>query len=168
MTLIVEDGTGLSNADSYVSVLGADTYVGDTFFSGSWSTTSTPDKEKLLKNATRLLDSFYDFKGEKTVSTSSLRWPRTGVFDNDGVEVASNIVPKGIVFATVEMAIALQNNNFLAENDARGISSLKVDVIEIQFERSEKTWKIPSSVSHYLRGLGYAVTGSRVGNLILS
>lgn len=168
MTLIVEDGTGLTTAESYISVAGADAYVGNTFFSGSWLTTSTPDKEKLLKNATRLIDSFYDFKGEKKVAASALRWPRTGVYDNDGVEVSSTSVPNGVAYSTVEMAIALQNNNFLAENDARGISNIKVDVIEIQFERSEKTWKIPSSVSHYLRGLGYAVTGSRVGNLILS
>lgn len=168
MALIVEDGTGLSNAESYVSVADADLYVGDTFFSGDWSTSTTQVKEKLLKNATRLIDSFFDFNGEKAVATSSLRWPRTGVYDKDGIEVSSTAVPRGIVYATVEMAIALQANNFVGENESRGVSSIKVDAIEIQFERSEKTLKIPSSVTHYIRGLGYAVAGSRVGNLILA
>ncbi len=168
MALIAEDGTGLSNADSYVSVAQADSYVSDTFFSGEWVTNDTTTKEKLLKNATRLIDSFFDFNGEKSVATSSLRWPRTGVYDKDGIEISSALVPKGIIFATIEMAIALQANNFVGENESRGVSSVKVDAIEIQFERSEKTLKIPSSVTHYIRGLGYASVGSRVGNLILA
>lgn len=166
MSLIVETGIGLSNADSYVSVSDSNSYISSSFFPGDWTTKSDYDKERLLKTATRYLDSFYDFKGDKTVSSSALRWPRSGVFDADGIPVGENTIPDRLKCAVIELAIYLVSNNLLEEQDSRGIKDLKVDVIEITFERSEKSWKMPNTVSHFMRGLGSLATNAKVGKLI--
>lgn len=166
MTLIVETGSGLINADSYVSLADANTYTGATFFSGKWSTQTDTDKEKLLRTATAYLDSFYDYKGVKVFPSASLRWPRSQVLDRDGNEVSSLSVPVAVKNAVIEMAIYLVENNLLQESESKGIQSVKVDAVEIAFERSEKNWKIPNTVSHLLRGYGTIVTNPKVGKLI--
>ena len=51
MTLVIEDGTGKSNAESYISVADADTYHsnrGNT----DWAALTTAEKERLLRIAT--------------------------------------------------------------------------------------------------------------------
>ena len=57
MAITVEDGTGLSNADSYASVAEADTYF-DIIpgFSGTWADLSINAKENWLEFSTRVLD----------------------------------------------------------------------------------------------------------------
>ena len=166
MSLVLETGAGLSNADSYVSIAESDTYISNSFFPGDWSGNADYDKEKLLKTATKYLDSFYDFKGDKTVPTSSLRWPRRGVYDSDGLAIGENTIPDRLKSAVIELAIYLASNNLLEEQDSRGIKDIKVDVVEITFERSEKGWKMPNTVSHFMRGLGTLATNAKVGKLI--
>lgn len=168
MAIVVEDGTGLTNANSYISVAESDDYANNTFYVGEWNNLAANKKEVLLINATRFINSFYDFNGEKAFPTASLRWPRTGVCDLDGVDISSTIVPAGIKNATSEMAIFLASNNLLEEDETLGISSVKVDTLAITFERSEKGWRLPSTVNHYIRGLGHPMSNARVGTLIAS
>jgi hypothetical protein len=78
MALIVEDGTGLANAESYVSVAAATTYhanVGNT----AWAAiTSDTTKEQLLRKATDYMVAQYrlQYAGCRRYSTQSLDWPR--------------------------------------------------------------------------------------------
>ena len=51
MSLVVEDGTGKADAESYISVADADTYHsnrGNT----DWAALTTTEKEQLLRGAT--------------------------------------------------------------------------------------------------------------------
>ena len=59
MSLIVEDATGLSTAESYLSVANADTYHASYTGSTAWSGASTGTKERALRRATQYLDSVY-------------------------------------------------------------------------------------------------------------
>lgn len=90
--LIVEDGSGKTNADSYVSVADCNTYAtahGLTF-AGDESA-----KEARLRRATQYLDAQYAYKGVEQTDTQALAWPRT---------VAPGIVPREIVSACCELA----------------------------------------------------------------
>jgi hypothetical protein len=56
MTLIVEDGSGKSDADSYISIADItdynEKYVGDT----DWATLAVDAQERAARNATQYLD----------------------------------------------------------------------------------------------------------------
>ncbi|AMG36252.1 DnaT-like ssDNA-binding protein [Achromobacter xylosoxidans] len=91
MPLIVEDGTGLPNADSYVSVADCQTYAAahGLAFAGEQAAL-----EAALRNATLYLDGEYTYRGERATDTQALEWPRTVVTG----------VPREVVSACCELA----------------------------------------------------------------
>ena len=116
LTLIVEDGTGKPDANSYASVADADAYYDGHLYASAWTAATTGNKEKALVFATRLIDSQFQFNGWKAHDEQALQWPRERCQDPDrgfpvtilllaiGAYVESNIVPKAVVDATCEMA----------------------------------------------------------------
>lgn len=106
MALVVEDGTGLSNADSYISLAAANTYWTAHGAPSSWTGAPDAAKEGALRYATRKIDGEYGsrFLGRIAVLTQALAWPRSGVIDADGRSVASNVVPVSVQEATCELA----------------------------------------------------------------
>lgn len=82
MALIVEDGTGLATAESYVSVSDADAYH-VSFGNTDWAGYSTEQKEIALRRATVYIDSNYTFAGEKYRLAQRLEWPRYNYSENE-------------------------------------------------------------------------------------
>jgi len=74
MALIVEDGTGLETAESYVSVVDCGTYC-TAHAIAAWTGTDAA-KESALRNATQYIDTNYQFKHEKTYVDQALEFPR--------------------------------------------------------------------------------------------
>lgn len=74
MALIVEDGTGKPDADSYVSVAACEAYAAahGLAFAGE-----VPAQEAALRNATLYLDTQYTFRGDRKTAGQALEWPRT-------------------------------------------------------------------------------------------
>jgi hypothetical protein len=105
MALVVEDGTGKSDAESYVSVADADAYHVARSQTG-WAGTNAA-KEALLRRATELLDASYAWRGTIATEAQGLRFPREGILDRDKREIAANEVPTAIVRACCELALLL-------------------------------------------------------------
>lgn len=72
--LVVEDGTGLANAESYLSVDDANAYHAK-FGNAAWGG-EIPALEAALRRSTQYIDSAYQFRGCKLTSTQALQWPR--------------------------------------------------------------------------------------------
>ena len=87
MSLVIEDGTGLANSESYISVADADIYHLNRGHS-AWAALTTPQKEVALRKATDHLTQLYRFrwKGYRSFpSTQALDWPRQFVSLDDGL-----------------------------------------------------------------------------------
>lgn len=113
MTITVEDGTGLTGADAYISVANADTYfsaIGDT----TWSTASTTAKEQAIVQATRYMEKRFGnkWKGIIASSTQALGWPRDYVYDERGTEL-NDQVPTAIANACAEYAKHALTNDLI-------------------------------------------------------
>lgn len=80
MAFIVEDGTGLANANSYTSVEFADAYFGDRG-NDDWVALNQQRKEQALVNATDFIDvRFHNrFRGRAQFDSQALKFPRVGV-----------------------------------------------------------------------------------------
>lgn len=107
MALVVEDGSGSANANSYLSVANADTYHTDHSASTTWSSASTANKEKALRLATQYLDAKY---GRRWVGTrwsldQALDWPRSYVVLYDIYTVSTSTVPQELKDACAELAL---------------------------------------------------------------
>lgn len=159
----VEDGTGLPAATSYVSVSEAnDILAVNIHITATWGALSTQEKEKLLSWASQFIDSRARWNGYKTVESSALRWPRTGVYDRDSIEIPSNIVPQQLKEAVSEMARLLATEDRTIERSQDGLKRLKVDSIEIEFSEGYRLPNIPTSVANMLIGLGSVSTGAGI------
>lgn len=131
MALTVENGTGLSTADSYLSEADADTYHvnhGNT----SWAAAVTGDKETALRNATQYLDLAYGQRldGVRLKQTQSLDWPRANVSDRDGYSVGYNSVPVCVADATAEAALRSLTESLLTDVSG-GDSGLQSESIKV-------------------------------------
>lgn len=115
MALIVEDGTGKANSESYAATTDADTYWtnrADT----QWAALSTANKEAALRIATDYMVQTYRMKwrGRRVLNTQALDWPRVGVVLDEaytpypGVygyfQISYQIVPPEIKSACIELA----------------------------------------------------------------
>lgn len=151
MALVVEDGTGLANAESYLSVADCDTYHsnrGNT----SWASVTTANKEAGLRNATEYLIQEYRtrWKGVKNEATQALDWPRSWVYlepvvtGNTGSDfpqlVSSTVVPEEVKKATAELALKWTVSGALrVDVESTGsVIEKTVDVITIKYAESQR------------------------------
>jgi len=96
MALIVEDGSLVSNANSYISV--AD-YIAWADARG-FAYDALPALEHKILRAMDFVESL-DFIGEKSIETQALQWPRDYVFI-DGYSIESDQIPKEVKIAVYE------------------------------------------------------------------
>jgi hypothetical protein len=99
MTIIVEDGTGVANANSYASVAEAEAY-----FNLKGRTVAVT--EEALINATQFLDLSYgeQYLGYKKDKNQELDWPRTAFYNHDRFLVTTGTMPKELKIALYETA----------------------------------------------------------------
>jgi hypothetical protein len=132
MALVVEDGTGLANAESYVSVAAASTrqaVLGNT----NWATLITAEMEEALRRATVHMTQAYRTRwtGMRINSAQALDWPRYGVVV-DGYSVASDSVPADIANACADLAFKAASGD-LAPDIERAIIRERVGPLETEY-----------------------------------
>jgi len=117
LTLIKEDGTGRTDANSYAAAADCDAYHDGHLYATAWTGATQAKKEAALVMATRLIDSQFQFNGFRAHSEQALQWPREKCPDPDaslvsvsvlgwvgGNFVEPDLVPAAVVRATCEMA----------------------------------------------------------------
>ncbi|HNY81066.1 MAG: hypothetical protein RBS72_22010 [Sedimentisphaerales bacterium] len=104
---VVEDGTGLSTANSYLSVADADTYHANITRSTNWSSATQTEKENALIVATQYLDIRFQgrWRGYRNTRSQALSWPRYSVEDDDGYVLDATALPQKLQDACAEMAL---------------------------------------------------------------
>ena len=102
MALIVEDGTGLSNADSYISLVDARAFALNYGYS---LPVDDSDANVSLRKGAQYVDLFEgSFSGQRLVDTQSLAWPRANAYKcagRDQIYLPSDSVPLEIQYAQV-------------------------------------------------------------------
>lgn len=171
---LVEDGTGLSNATSYVSISEAsDLLFTDKRRYVPFFASQDSEKESVLSLATTYLDTRYKWEGSKTVNDSALRWPRTSIEDRDGIVIDSNTLPVNLKHATALLA-ALMIEDMISFSDgadtaipAYPLQEIKVDVIELKYQIPEQSpaitssEQVPDEIKYLLSYLGVATSPSQ-------
>ena len=122
MSLITEDGSGLSNAESYISVANADTRHSNNG-NTDWALLSTSDKEAALRRATQFIEQRYRdrWQGYRVSRDQGLSWPRYYVWV-DGFPVDSTVVPADVGSACADLALKAAAGDLNADLSTRVVS----------------------------------------------
>lgn len=163
LVLIVEDGTGLTNANSYASVAEADAYHEAHLYADAWVEMETWRKEAALAQATRALDTYVEWRGARWSENQALRWPRAGVRDRDGYFIDDNSIPVWLKQATAEFARLLREKNREADPDTLGISALTVGPLSLTLDKNDRENVLPESVMTMVAPFGVAETRAGIG-----
>ncbi len=142
MTLVVEDGTGLDDAESYASVEDADDYLANRGYT-NWADLDEPEKEQCLRRATEYMV-IYPWKGERTSATQTLDWPRTGAsaFGND---LATDVVPSVVGNACILLAFRAASGELLPDPELDSTGRLPTKLVK-------KVGPIDKETSYATRG----------------
>ncbi len=119
MALVVEDGTGLPGAESYISVSDADTYFAARG-NAAWDALITSAKESALRAGADYLTATYgeQWKGARVTAEQALDWPRKCV-KAYGFDVAADSVPQSVARANAEMAVRASAGELVSDQGAQ-------------------------------------------------
>lgn len=133
MSLTVEDGTGLSGADSYGALAAFDTWAESR--NRDVSAYSDEEKEGALREGFQYINTARRYKGYITqTSTQVGAFPREGLTDWDGRAVTG--VPQRVIWANFELAWAkLTSGADLFQDQERGgrVASESVGPISVSY-----------------------------------
>jgi len=106
MHLILEDGSVVTDSNSYVTVTEADDVLVEDIALGAatWNLLDEDNKEEFLIVATRFLEVRFRWYGLPTVAGQSLQWPRTKNFDDKGDLINPGTIPQQLKDAQIELA----------------------------------------------------------------
>lgn len=153
MALIVEDGTGLSNAESYCSIEFATTHLASRGKGDLWD--AVDDQEAALRAATDYMVQSYRsrWKGTRRSSSQALDWPRYNVVLSD-VEgdpyLDSDFVPQEVKQACAELALRASTTDLLADV-SRQTSSESVGEVSVSYFQGQSSQTQYEAIERSLR-----------------
>ena len=149
MSLIVEDGSGLATAESYVSLAEADLYfsnIGNT----AWALLTNSLKEQAIRRAMAYMTSTYRqrWQGYRRWPNQGQDWPRWNVFVHDlgyGAFVDPNSTPKLIKDATCDLAVYASVEDLQAPL-TQGVLKETVGPISVEYDPNSSRTKSYAAV----------------------
>lgn len=135
MALTVEDGTGLADAESFISVADATSYHANRGNAAWAALASDTVREQALRKATDYMEAAYRMKwaGKRVSVDQALSWPRYDVPMRDaGSYYDSDSVPAAVANACAELALRAASAELAPDVD-RLKKRVKVDVIETEY-----------------------------------
>lgn len=136
--LIVEDGSCVTGADTWISLANADTHFAN--YGGFWTGTND-QKNQALRRAALWMSTSFRWNGQKVCASSLLAHPRTGLSDCDGNTIPDDEIAQQVIYAQLSAAsYELRFPGGLTPSVSVGKQVLKekVDVIEVTYMTAEQ------------------------------
>jgi hypothetical protein len=170
MTLIVENGFRLANANSYASLVWANEYH-DTRGNTAWGDADESERERALIRATDYMGQVYRarWQGWRCTTEQRLDWPRQGVRVPD-MPIAFTVdvytVPVEVRAACAELALRALSNPTLAPDLERAVLAESVGSLSVTYDRGSvqvtRFRVVDNLLAPFLQGGGPMVRIGRV------
>lgn len=149
MALVVEDGTGVSDANTYVDVDYVDSYcelMNYTAWTGAEDTElETTKKESAIYRAMQFFETL-SYAGVKTNYENPLSWPRQYIYLDTGDLFPDDEIPEDLKRAVCEGAYLEYSSSgslFVAGGDTKRVKRKKIDVLETEYFTSRESVPYP-------------------------
>ena len=134
VNLIVEDGSGLPNANSYCNLDYALEYCTMKGYT-SWQSLSENEQKVFIIRGTEFVDNFYNWRGRKGCGSQALSFPRIDLYDDDQYLIHG--IPEKLKKACIEAAFLNSTSGadtlFSTKDENGAIKKQKVDTLEVEY-----------------------------------
>ena len=130
MALVVEDGTGVEGANSYLTVAELRAFAGDR----GLTLPTDSEVEKLLVKATDYLE-LKSYIGDRASDNQGLSWPRTR--DTNPYWQYTNIIPTKLKTAQSLLAFEAMNGELSQATRPNEYVQTKIDVLYIKYAKDD-------------------------------
>jgi len=165
VTVVVEDGTNVSNSNSYVSVADVTAFVTQEPMRDNGLTALYADaKAETAIRAAQYLDRRYRWYGLTENSSQSMQWPRTKNYNSQGQLIAPGTIPAELKLAQKILSLTLApgiDSLDVAIDDTTPLKSLKIGPLEMEFATGKDSSVITTGtgtrypeVEYILRSIG--------------
>ena len=153
--MVVEDGTGKTDSNSYVSVVFADDYFSSRGVT-EWASLTNNAKEQALIRATDYIDNIFQWCGKKATAEQSLRFPRVNLKDYEGNDVIG--IPTCLKQSVCDVAVITSKGTELFETAEQNgdVVSETITTLSFTYSKNERTTTsktLYDAVNTKLRGL---------------
>ena len=136
VNLVIEDGAGTADANSYISLAYADNYAVNRNYS-DWLSLNEYAKKTAIIKAMDYVDNIFTWRGRKMSKNQALNFPRLDIVDDDGFDWSGEI-PEALKKAICEAAFTVRKQvSLYVTKDINGKlkkDRKKADVAEIEKE----------------------------------
>jgi hypothetical protein len=158
MPLIIEDGTGKVDGQSYMSV---DDFEAMATLRGAALTTEFGSSEQVLLTAMTYIES-QTFIGFKNTRAQALQWPRSGVVI-DGYDYEPEEIPGELISALYETAIAVDAGLNPLATTGRATKREKVGDLEVEYMDNARAASTFPAINAALKKIVLTLPSSSVG-----
>lgn len=130
MALLIEDGTGVAGANSYVTDLEYTDYA--TARGLTVGVDAEAREIELISSMDYLFSRESDMQGERTEGAQENVYPRANVFIRD-IRLDSDSIPIELKNAQMEGGAAANSQSLLINETTQNVASKKLDVMETSF-----------------------------------
>ena len=146
-TIIVEDGSIVTGANSYVSVADLTTYGTDRGI-----TISAANPEDLLIEAMDYIESL-EYIGYQYTEDQPLSWPRSGAVKKKLWQYEVTEIPQDLIDGLCEVALAIDAGNSPLSNIDRSTIREKVGPVEVEYKKGSAANTIVKKINTKLKDL---------------
>lgn len=141
LEFVVEDGTGKTDATTYLSV--AELKQQWDNYGYDYSTLTDDNIEVLLNKASKVVDLQYGgrWPGARRYASQRLQWPRVNAYYRDGYSIGVDSIPQEIKAGVIEMAFAINGN--------LDVQPINTDAGELESERVSVAGAVSESKSYF-------------------
>ena len=136
--IIIEDGSGMNNSESYIDVSFTDAYFLKRGIN-EWA--SLTNREQLIIRAMDYIENNYTYQGTKLISTQALQFPR--------LINGETVYPIALKNAVCELALKANEEDLLADTDKTTIRE-KVGALEVEYDPNQDNIKSYNYVNKLL------------------
>lgn len=151
MALIVEDGSGLSNAQTYVSAADVASYA------ATYGLTPPAFPNTAIMKAMRYLEGmFYDrWVGYKKTEEQSLSWPRANATKRDGWSISESSIPREVKDAVCALAIRSSDGEDLTPDvtNANKVKKEQIGPIMVEYATGAPSYTIYKDIEFILTSI---------------
>jgi len=166
ITVIVEDGTGVTGANSYVSIATIDAWIETNPHDSTWSGLIDAQKNGYAVMACRVLNEQIDWDGWQIDDNQALDLPRSGMTDKNGNFIDNNEIPFEVQNAQCDLARLLAISDRTADPDTAGFKEITIDTIRLVIDKADRQPVLALAVWKMVSAFGRKISSKSISRVI--